>query len=50
MLTGDIAASTRALSTTGELHQPTPQEIEYGERNFARFLDAQKTLLSRENG
>lgn len=48
MATGDIAASTRALSVTGEVHQPSNEDIDYGQRHFPRFLEAQAALLSQK--
>ena len=46
MLTQSISESTKALSTSGVIHQPSPQDLEYGARNFQRFLAEQKALLA----
>ena len=46
MLTGDIAASTHALMASGKVYHPSPAENDYGQRNYNRFIEKQRSLLS----
>jgi len=47
LLTNELSASTAALTVSGALHTPTPEDIAYGARNYERFLGEQQALLSK---
>ena len=47
LLTENLMQSTTALAVTGELHNPSAEDLDYGARNYERFRLAQQRLLSK---
>ena len=47
MLTGSIASSTAALSVSGVIYDPSEADLEYGQRNYHRFIAEQEGLLAK---
>ena len=47
MISQNIAQSTAALSISGEVHQPTEADLEYGLRNYQVFIEEQHALLAK---
>lgn len=47
LLTNELSESTAALTVSGALHTPTPEDIAYGAHNYERFLGEQQALLSK---
>jgi xylulokinase len=50
ILSGDLHESTQTLSPKSETHEISKIEIDYGIKNFERFLAEQSVLLSKNNG
>lgn len=50
ILTKDLNASTATLSAKSELHEISASEINYGIKNFERFLAEQSALLMKSDG
>ncbi len=50
IISKDLNESTRALAANSEIHEPSQLEIDYGLKNFERFLNEQKFLLTKNQG
>jgi xylulokinase len=50
IITNNLAESTRALSPKSESYAVDSDEIDYGIRNFERFLSEQSALLTKSKG
>jgi xylulokinase len=50
IITGDLMESTRTLSPKSEIYEIDSLEIDYGIRNFERFLSEQSALLAKSKG
>jgi xylulokinase len=50
IITNNLAESTRALSPKSESYEVDSNEIDYGIRNFERFLAEQSALLAKSKG
>lgn len=47
LVTKEIVTSSQALGVSGVIHQPTLADLEYGQKNFERFLAEQRSLLEK---
>ncbi len=50
IITGDLMESTRTLSPKSEIYEIDSLDIDYGIRNFERFLSEQSALLAKSKG